>query len=495
VQHYRHLQGVGYAKFSRTRRILYCYPSTTAQGFVLYNYLMPRVVIVGGGISGLALAYRLEQRAPDAEVIVLEQAARLGGTIGTEQRNGFRIEIGPNGFLDNKPFTLTLCRELGLGERLVPASEAARRNRYLFLDGRLHLLPHNLLSFLRSDVLSWRTRFLLLAERFRPPRRHGGDESIDAFVRRRVGRELAETLADAFVSGIYAGDPKLLSIQAALPRLAQLEREYGSVLRGMAQTARQRRELAEPSSGRMWSFREGLSLLIETLRIRLRFAPLTGVSVRTVRRLANARWRVQSDGREGWDAEAVVLACPAYEQARMLADEDADLAKAIDGIAYNRIVVVALGYRIADIPRSLDGFGYLSPQRQRRDVLGVQWCSSIFPERAPPGLVLLRAMCGGWGRPEMIDWDEGRLLRAVRVELRSAMGIEAAPVFHHIVRWPKAIPQYHLGHLERVAWIEDRLVRHPGLFLTGNAYRGVALNDCVEQAGLLAERIARHLKI
>lgn len=462
--------------------------------FFFLNAVMPRVVIVGGGISGLALAYRLEQRAPDAEVIVLEQAARLGGTIGTEQRNGFRIEIGPNGFLDNKPFTLTLCRELGLGERLVPASEAARRNRYLFLNGRLHLLPNSLTSFLTSDVISWRTRFLLLAERFRPPRRHDGDESIDAFVRRRVGRELAETLADAFVTGIYAGDPKLLSIQATLPHLAQLEREYGSVLRGMAQAARQRKRTTESPSGRMWSFREGLTLLIDTLRARLRFAPLTGVHVRMIRRSGNNNnWRVQSDGHDGWDAEAVVLTCPAYEQARMLAEEDADLAKAIDGIPYNRLAVVALGYRAAEIPCRLDGFGYLSPQCQRRDVLGVQWCSSIFPERAPPGLVLLRAMCGGWNRPEMLDWDDEKLLHAVRRELRSAMGIQATPVFHHIVRWPRAIPQYHLGHLERLAWIEDRLTRHSGLFLGGNAYRGVSLNDCVEQAGLLAEKVIRFL--
>jgi protoporphyrinogen/coproporphyrinogen III oxidase len=460
---------------------------------------MPRVVIVGGGISGLALAYRLEQCVPDAEVIVLEQRERLGGTLGTERCDGFRVEIGPNGFLDNKPFALALCRELGLGERLLSASEAARRNRYLFLDGRLHLLPNSLASFLTSDVLSWRTRFLLLAERFRPPRRRGGDESIDAFVRRRVGRELAETLADAFVTGIHAGDPKLLSVQATFPRLAELEREHGSVLRGMTANARRRQAEAAargeppPTSGRMWSFREGLSLLIDTLRERLRFAPLTGVHVRTVRRMANEGWRVQSDCREGWDAEVVVLTCPAFQQSVMLADEDTDLATAIDGIPYNRVAVVALGYRAADVPNRLDGFGYLSPQRERRDVLGVQWCSSIFPDRAPPGLVLLRAMCGGWNRPEMLDWDDERLLNAVRGELRCAMRIEAVPVFHRIIRWREAIPQYHLGHLERVTWIEIRLSRHPGLFLGGNAYRGVALNDCIEQASLLAEQVARHL--
>lgn len=459
---------------------------------------MPRVVIVGAGISGLALAYRLEQLCPNLEVIVLEQAARIGGTIGTERRDGFLVEIGPNGFLDNKPFALKLCRDLGLGERLVCASEAARRNRFIFLNGRLHLLPNSLLSFLTSDAMSWRTRFLLLAERFRPPRCQGGDESIDAFVRRRIGREAAETLADAFVTGIYAGDPTLLSVRATFPRLADLERQYGSILRGLAQARRQRRLQAvanskTQSSGQMWSFREGLTLLIERLCSRLRFSPLTGVHVRLVRRIANDGWRVQSEGREGWDADVVAMACPAFQQAAMLADEDAGLAEVINCIRYNRIAVVAVGYRVADVPKRLDGFGYLSPQRQRRDVLGVQWCSSIFPDRAPPGLVLLRAMCGGWNRPEIVDWDDDRLLRAVQAEIACTMGIQAAPVFHHIVHWPRAIPQYHLGHLERIAWIENRLARHPGLILTGNAYRGVALNDCVEQAGLVAERIAQYL--
>ncbi len=461
---------------------------------------MPRVVIVGGGISGLTLAYRLQRRAPDAEVIVLEERARLGGTIGTERRDGFQVEIGPNGFLDNKPFALALCRDLGLGDKLLAASEAARRNRFLFLDGRLRLLPTGLFSFLWTDVLSWRTRLEMVAERFRPPQRDGRDESIDAFVRRRVGRKMAETLADAFVTGIYAGDPKLLSIRAAFPRLAALEREHGSVLRGMGQSARQHRMEAvargepPPQPGRMWSFREGLEALIDRLRDRLRFAPLTGVSVRTTVRLPDGGWRIQSEGRDGWDAEAVVLACPAHQQASILADEDAELATAIDGIAYNRVAVVALGYRAADVPGSLDGFGYLSPQREGRDVLGVQWCSSIFPDRAPPGMVLLRAMCGGWNRPEMLDWDDERLAGAVREELRRAMRIGATPIFRHIVRWNRAIPQYHLGHLERVAWIEGRLSSHSGLFLGGNAYHGVALNDCVEQAERLAEYVALFLR-
>jgi oxygen-dependent protoporphyrinogen oxidase len=450
---------------------------------------MYRVAIVGGGISGLALAYRLGQRLPGTEVIVLEERPRLGGTIDTLSRGGFRVEAGPNGFLDTNPSTAELCREIGLGDRLVAGSEAAARNRFLLLGGRLRALPNSLVSFLRSDVLGWRAKLALLVERYRRSRPRG-DESIDAFARRRAGPEVAETLADAFVTGIWAGDPKLLSVAAAFPRLAALEREHGSVQGGMARTRRQRRA----GAGRMWSFREGLALLVDTLRARLRVLPRTGVSVAALEPPAGGgAWRIRAEGGEVWDADAVVLTCPAYRQAALLRGLDADLADDVAGIAYNRVAVVGLGYRAEDVPHRLDGFGYLSRQRDRRDVLGVQWCSSIFPDRAPPGMVLLRALCGGWNRPDVVGWDDERLVAAVRAELAGTLGVCAGPVFRAVVRWDRAIPQYHLGHLARVARIEGRAARHPGLFLGGNAYRGVALNDCVEQAAVLAEKVARTL--
>ncbi|HXG10878.1 MAG TPA: protoporphyrinogen oxidase [Gemmataceae bacterium] len=462
---------------------------------------MPRVVIVGAGISGLALAYRLQQARPDAIITILEQRPRPGGTVWTERRDGYQLEVGPNGFLDSKPSTLALCRDLGLGEQLVPASESASRNRFLFLGGKLRPLPAGPISFLFSDLLSWRGKLAILAERFRRPRCDARDESIDAFVRRRAGREAAEVLADALVTGIYAGDPALLSVRAAFPRLVEWEEAYGSVLKGLMQTARRRRAEAAargepyPRPGRMWSLRPGLRLLIETVCDQLRQPPLLGVAVKRIERMAADRpgWVVRGEGDDRWPADVVVLACPAYQQAAILADLDRELAEQIDAIAYNRVAVVGLGYRRADVPVSLDGFGYLAPQRSRRDLLGVQWCSSIFPERAPAGHVLLRAMCGGWHRPEVVGWEDARLLEAVRADLRLALGIQAAPVFHQVVRWDRAIPQYHVGHLERVADIEQRAARHRGLFLTGNAYRGVALNDCTEQAERLAGRIAAFL--
>jgi oxygen-dependent protoporphyrinogen oxidase len=465
---------------------------------------MARVVIIGAGISGLSLAYRLRQAVPAAELTVLEQRGRPGGTVWTERRDGFQVEVGANGFLDTKPSTLALCRDLDLADRLLPASEASARNRYLFLGGRLRPLPASLGAFLRSDLLSWRGKLGVLAEPLRPRRQTSGDESIDAFARRRIGREAAAVLADAFVTGIHAGDPALLSVRAAFPRLAALEAEHGSLVRGMMRTARQRRADAAARGetyrrpGTMWSFREGLRLLVETLRDRLATPPLLGVRVRRVELAtgngtARPTWNVLAEGKDGWAADAVVLACPAYQQAALLADLDRDLAELIDGIVYNRVAVVALGYRREDVPVPLDGFGYIAPQWTRQDLLGVQWCSSIFPERAPAGMVLLRAMCGGWNRPEVVGWDDDRLLGAIRADLRRALGIEAAPAFHHIVRWDRAIPQYQLGHLERVARIEARAARHPGLFLAGNAYHGVALNDCTERAEVVAAAVRRYL--
>jgi protoporphyrinogen/coproporphyrinogen III oxidase len=460
---------------------------------------MPRVLIVGAGISGLVIAYRLQLILPAAEITVLESRDRPGGTIWTQRQNGFQVEIGPNGFLDNKQSTLDLCRDLGLGDRLLAASEAASKNRYLLKGDRLQCLPNGLVSFFQSDLLSWRGKLAFLLERFRRPRPDLTDESVYAFAARRAGREVADVFADALVTGIHAGDPRLLSIRAAFPRVAALEREYGSVMKGLGRVAAQRRQASgEPrqGAGRMWSFREGMRLLVETLSQKLRRPPLFGVQVRRLaihKDLGEAPWTAVESAQQCWQADAVVLACPAYCQAALLADVDATLAEMISGIPYNRVAVVGLGFRQQDVRRPLAGFGYIAPQKDRRDLLGVQWCSSIFLERAPEGAVLLRAMCGGWNRPEVVAWDDDRLLAAVRAEIQLALGIQAAPILHYIHRWDRAIPQYQLGHLDRVAWIEARAAQFPGLFLAGNAYHGVALNDCTEQGISIASNVAKYL--
>jgi oxygen-dependent protoporphyrinogen oxidase len=363
----------------------------------------------------------------------------------------------------------------------------------------LRCLPASFVAFLRSDVVSWRGKLALLTERFRTARRSMSDESVEAFARRRAGPEITRVLVDAFVTGIFAGDPSLLSVRAAFPRLPALERQYGSVLKGLTSSARQRRREAAARGetnyrpGRLWSFQDGLRQLIETLCARLRAPVRFGVAIKRLERHSTG-WLVRGEGQDRWDADAVVLTCPAYQQAALLADLDGELAMQIGAIPYNRVAVVALGYRRADIASPLDGFGYLTPRGSRRDVLGVQWCSSTFTGRAPEGMAMLRAVCGGWQRPEIVNWDDTRLIRAVTAELRVSMGITAQPVFERIIRWDRAIPQYHVGHLERVAAIEARTARHLGLFLAGNAYRGIALNDCTEQAEILTAHIAQFLQ-
>jgi protoporphyrinogen/coproporphyrinogen III oxidase len=459
-----------------------------------------RIVVVGGGISGLSAAYRIKKTTPNATVTLLEKLARTGGNIQTSQQDGFRYECGPNGFLDTKPSTIQLCRDLQLQHRLLAASEGSRKNRYLFLDGQLRVLPGSIGAFLRSRVLSWRGKLRLLTEKYRRrPKTAPDDESIAEFATRRAGREVADVIADAMVTGIHAGDPHLLSVQACFPRVALFEQKYGSVMRGVTQAGRIRREEAvsrgeDPQPQRMWAFREGLQVITDKLTDTLWPNVLKGVDVRRIERHDN-RWRVRGEGADAWEADVVVMTAPAYEQARQLGDLDWDLAREIAGIAYNRIAVVVIGYRKADIPkRDLDGFGYISPQRTKRDVLGVQWCSSIFPERAPDDCVMWRALCGGWNRPQMVDWDDDQLTGAVRGELSEVMQVNAKPAFVKIIRWPNAIPQYHVGHLARLMRIERRLVDHPGLILGGNAYYGIALNDCTEQAEAIADRVGRYLE-
>ena len=460
-----------------------------------------RIVIVGAGVSGLSLAFRLRQQLPDADIRVLESGDRPGGTAWTDRRDGWSIELGPNGFLDSKPTTVQLARDLGLGARLVAAAPSAGSNRYLVLERRLERLPAGPGDLLTTPLLSWRGKLALLGERIRRGKKDDADESIDAFARRRAGAEIADTFGDGLVTGIYAGDPKLLSLPACFPRVAEMERRYGSVMKGFAAAARERRRAAaargEPAPGRsaMWSFAGGMRELVDALAER--HPPTLGAFVRSLRKTGNpARptWTIVGEGRDVWEADAVVLTCPVHRQAEILAEIDAELSRDIGAIPHSAIAVLGLGYRREDVPHSLDGFGFIVPERLRRDLLGVQWCSSIFAGRAPHGMVLLRAMCGGWHRADIVSWDESRIVDAVRAELWAILGIEAAPAYHLLKRWQPGIPQYHLGHLDRLGRIDAAMSRHPGLILGGNGYRGVALNDCTEQAESVSRRIASYLR-
>ena len=460
---------------------------------------MPHVVIAGAGLSGLAVAFRLRRLVPGARVTLLESRDRVGGNLGTNTHDGFRVEAGPNGFLDGKPGMMRLCHDLGLGGRVIPASEGSRKNRYVFVRDKLHKLPGSPLGLLTTPLLSPLGKLSLVAEPFR--RRPGNlpaDESVGAFARRRFGREAADIFVDALVTGIHAGDPDRLSVAAAFPRLPLFEKANGSVIRGFLAAAKQKRRAAaargeKPAPQRMWSFPEGLQALVDALGQVAGDAVVTGVAVRRVEAQPGAGWVVRGDGADRWDADAVVLTTPAPEQAAAVAALDPVLAEELAGIRYNPVAVVALGYRRADAPVAPDGFGYIAPQNTRRAVLGVQWCSAIFPDRAPPGHVLWRALCGGASRPDVFALLDGELTAACHREVVAAMGVTGGPVFSRVVRWPRAIPRYEVGHPARVERIEAAAARHPGLFVTGNSFRGVAMNDVAEQAELTAGRVAGFL--
>jgi len=445
---------------------------------------MPRVVIVGAGISGLSLAFRLQQLSPQIDITILESDSRIGGCVRTDRLDGFTVECGPNGFLDSKPSTMQLARDLGAGNSLIQASESSARNRYLFLDRGLAPLPRGLWDVVRSPLLSLRGKLELFGEPFHR-RNHGTRrESVESFARRRVGREVADLFADALVTGIYAADPKLLDVRAAFPRLVQLEADFGSVVRGLIRQAKPR--------GKLWSLNRGMGELPLRIAESLKSPPILAVRVRQVARRDEGGWVVRAEGNDRWEADAVVLTAPASLQAEMLMELDRELASLLGSIVHVPIAVVALGFRAESVPRN-DGFGFIAPQRFRRDVLGVQWCSSIYSDRAPAGFVLWRALCGGWNRRDIIHWPDDRLVAAVRADLRSAQGVVADPVFVHIVRRERAIAMYGLGHPERVSAIEARASQHPGLFLGGNSFHGVALNDCTEQGANLAKRVIAHL--
>lgn len=449
-----------------------------------------KAVVVGGGISGLAAAYRL--RGAGCAVVVLEAEARPGGKIRTEHADGYTLEHGPNGFLDTRTPVLELARDVGLGARLLQADEAAKA-RFLFLRGRLRVLPHGPGDFLTSNILSPRGRARVLMEPLVPARKDDADESVYDFAARRIGDEAARTLVDAMVTGVYAGDAKRLSLPAAFPRMRELERRYGGLVKGMIKGRKERRGGGGPAGpgGRLTSFPDGLGELVSTVAASLGDVVQCG---RPAARLVRVRhgWRVEAAGGEPIEADAVVLACPTSVQARLLGPLAPAAVAPLEAVRYAPVGVAAFGFRAADLPRPLDGFGYLVPSMERRQVLGVLWSSTIFRGRAPEGHALLRVIFGGAHRPDLLSLGDADLQATLLADVAEALGGPLpAPAFARIVRWPEGIPQYDLGHLDRVRAAEAAIAALDGIHLAGNGLYGVSLADCVARADALPGLVLR----
>jgi oxygen-dependent protoporphyrinogen oxidase len=453
--------------------------------------------VIGGGISGLACARGILDRAPHAEVTVLEAGAQPGGPLRSEHAEGFVCEAGPHGFLNADPRTIALAGRLGLSDRLLPADER-NRGRYIFHGGRLHPFPNGALRFLTSDLLSLWGRARVLVEPLLPAAPGRGatdDESVGAFARRRLGNEVAERLVDPLVCGIYGGDMDRLSLAASAPQLAAMIRPWR---RAPGRPAGPGAHGRQPVRQRqLVSFVGGTGELVRALAASLGGAiecgsPVAGLAP------TDGGFRVAVGGARPRElaADAVIVAVPAPAARSLVGALDGELESALAAITYLPAVVVALGFRERDVGHALDGFGYLVPRAEGGNVLGVLWSSSMFPgHRSPEGSVLVQAILGGSRQPDIADYENAQLEEEVCAQLRLAIGVVGAPTFRRTYRHRPGLPQYEVGHHQHVARIEAAESRVPGLFLTGNALRGVGMNACTADAEKVAKRVLVSLGI
>lgn len=460
-------------------------------------------LVVGGGISGLSTAYFLLQDLRAAQpgegdgprVKVVEAAPRVGGSLGTEVVDGFLFERGPNGLLDNAPDTFDLIRALGLENKLLPASPRSA-NRYLVRQGNLQPLPRSLGAFINTRALSLKGKLALLIEPLRRRARGVADESVAEFGRRRLGQEVVDALLDPMVTGIYAGDVKALSMKSCFPRMARLEQEHGSLVRGMLGSWKKKASGAgnsSPFSAVLQSFEGGLQTLSGALSDVLGDRIETGRSVESARP-SDEGWRVGfADGREE-TARSLVLALPACRAGSLFSGPYSALGEELAAISYSSVVVACLGYRAEDVESDLDGYGFLVPSSEGLQTLGMIWTSSIFPGHAPEGHVSVRAMLGGVRSPGLAAKGDEELIDLVERETGDVLGIQGRPVAQRIYRYEQAIPQYEVGHRARLDNIESRLEALPGLFLTGNSYRGVSVNDCIREGKKTAKEVSGYLE-
>lgn len=440
------------------------------------------LAVVGAGPSGMAYAlgavHVAEQLGRPLSVVVLEAAGRPGGWVHTGTQGPYRLETGPYGYLDKHPELGEIVRALSLESAMHGPSPAAK-NRFVLVRSKLRRLPTGPLSFLFSRILSLRGKLRLLREPWAkgPPE---GDESVAAFATRRLGSEAAESLVVPMFTGIYAGDPDAASLAACFPRMAELERDYGGLFRALLKLRKQVRRSGQgvgAPRGVLTSFRGGLSTLMRAMADALGERLRLSWPVEEVRRAEDGFVAAGPAG--SVRARALVMAAPARIATRLLAPLDEQIAALLGEIPYVGVSVVHTAYRQEDAARLPRGFGFLVPRAAGADLLGSVFVSHIFPDHAPEDQVLLRNVLGGALRPELVDLDDELLVRRVRDAHARLLGLHREPAFMEVARYPRALPGYPLGHLDRLAALDAAVAGHPGLVVTGNALRGIGLADCL----------------
>jgi oxygen-dependent protoporphyrinogen oxidase len=469
-----------------------------------------RIVVIGGGIAGLSAAHRLvelqNERSLDLEVVLLEASSRLGGTIATERIGDFLIEAGPDSFITEKPWALRLCERLRLGSRLV-STQAAYQKIHVVHQGRLEQLPDGFLllaptrfwPFIQTPLFSLSGKLRMAVEILLPRGNPNGDESLGSFVRRRLGAEALDRVAQPLVGGIYASDPEKLSLAATMPRFQEMERTKRSIIWAMWSEQRRRARHRETGSGARWSlfvtFAAGMQELVDAIASRL---PEGSVRLNTpvnksIRDTARNVWVITTGNHENLEASGVILTAPAHQTAEMLRSVASDAAHELKQISYASTATVSLAYRKADFPRAPDSFGFVVPAIESRRIMACTFSSLKYPGRAPEDHVLLRAFVGGSLQPELFEDNDITMEKNVRDELASLLGVEAQPLFSRIWRHPNSMPQYHVGHQKRIQRIETALDKCPGLVLAGSGYYGVGISDCVRTGEEAAEKLINQL--
>lgn len=450
-------------------------------------------LIVGGGISGLVCAYALRKAGVDAQL--MEASARPGGVIRSERRQGYLLELGPQSFGSTAPVR-TLCRELTVEDELVEAPPHAPR--YVLIDGSLRPVPLNPRAFLTSSLFSPGTKASLAHDMFgksRPPKQ---DESVASFVRRKFTAELLDCLIAPFVSGVYAGDPERLSLRSAFPQAHEAEESAGSVIRGMMRQARNRKESRQRPS--LLSFREGNETLVRALATKLGSAfhagtKVTGIELRQEEDKTAYLVSTSEDGQQDAIlAEHLILATPTDVAGELLEKMRPGFAPLLGPIEYAPVAIVSLGYVRTHVGWPLDGFGFLVPRSERLRVLGTVWNSSLFPDRAPEGHVLMTSFVGGATDPQAMTLSPQDLIALVHRELTPVLAIHHPPAFSNAETYRRALPQYNLGHSERLAALEELRQESANLWLTGNYLRGPSIGACVDHAQAVAKDVLSRLQ-
>ncbi|MEW6209013.1 MAG: protoporphyrinogen oxidase [Acidobacteriota bacterium] len=456
---------------------------------------MRDTIIIGAGISGLVAAYRLKSLGIDA--LLIESSDRAGGVIRSETLDGYLIERGPNSSQRTEEL-LSLVEELGIADELIEGDPKAPA--YIYFNGELHAVPMSAGAFLKSRLLSARGKLRLIREFFVPPRKEDSEESVFAFAERRIGREGAERMISAFVSGVYAGDAKKLSVQAAFPKMVNLETGYGGLFRGMFAKAKEAKKNknnspAGPGRRRSCSFRRGMSFLTDTLAESLGEDLILNCSDIDLRsETSNFKLSFNRSGiREEISCKSVIISTPAFAASRLVAPLSEELSRLLDEIEYPPLAIVYLAYDESMIRHPLRGFGFLAAPSEGLSVLGCVWNSSLFEGRAPEGKALMTVFIGGARNPAAARLADDELVALAHGEIQRAMKIQGEPHPISITRYERAIPQYNLGHAARVKKIDELIRQSRGLYLAGNYLRGPSTGDCAKEADRVAREAARSL--